>query len=133
MKKFFCFILFLSVLVGSVAIADYYTLSFTAKNGKYSPVEIVKMNYNGSNARVSINYVSSNSHSMYYQIRKISGAEATEYKIKKGTGSLSLAYGEDGHGETLGRNGYWYKLRVAHRSQCKCTSGRATVSVEFEP
>ncbi len=31
MKKFFCFILFLSVLVGSVAIADYYTLSFTAK------------------------------------------------------------------------------------------------------
>lgn len=70
---------------------------------------------------------------MYYQIHKANGGAATVYKNTSGTGTYTLSYEKDGYGNSLGRNGYDYRLRVAHRSQCSCTSGYATVKVDFTP
>ena len=131
MKKGICFVLLLALLVTTVAFAAD-TLSFSSKTGKYAPTIKAKASATGSSGSVT---VSSNAggHSMYYQIHKANGGAATVYKNTSGTGTYTLSYEKDGYGNSLGRNGYNYRLRVAHRSQCSCTSGSAVVKVDFTP
>lgn len=131
MKKGICFVLVLALLVTAVAFAAE-ELSFDSKTGTYADAIKPKTSATGSSGSVT---VSSNEggHSMYYQIHKANGGAATVYKNTSGTGTYTLSYEKDGYGNSLGRNGYSYRLRVAHRSQCSCTSGSAVVEVDFTP
>lgn len=131
MKKLISVLLVLAIFVTTAAMAAD-TLSFTSKTGKYAPTIKTKSNSTGSNGSVNVT-ANAGSHSMYYQIHKANGGAATEYYNTKSTGTHALAYDTDGYGESLGRNGYSYRLRVAHRSQCTCSSGAATVTVDFTP
>lgn len=130
MKKIVSLLLILALFATTIAFASD-TLSFTSKSGKYAPTIKEKLGAIGSNGSVTIS--SNNGHSMYYQIHKGNGGAATEYKNTKSTGTYALQYNRDGYGESLGRTGYSYRLRVAHRSQCTCTSGTARVEVDFVP
>ncbi len=129
MKKVFCFVLAIALLISSCAFAQSFSLKFTAKNGQNTP-EVKKETGVGVSAKVSASNVGS--HSMYYQVRR-GNVQSSEYAIKKGNGSMSLAYKKDGNGESFGRQGYKYVLRVAHRSQCTCNGGTINMKVDFQP
>ena len=131
MKKTVSLLLVVTLLLTVVAFASD-TVSFTSKSGKYAPTIKTKTSSIGANGEVCIEK-NAGSHSMYYQIHKSTGGAATQYFNTKSTGTYPLEYNNDGYGESLGRTGYTYRLRVAHRSQCTCTSGKATVEVDFTP
>lgn len=133
MKKVFCLIFAIALILSSVAIAEpaHYSHTFTAKDG-YNVATAEKESGVGVSAKVE-NIGGCNGHSMYYQVRK-GNVQSSEYAIKKGNGSVSMAYKKDGNGESLGRTGYSYRLRVAHRTQCTCKKGTSvTASGSFRP
>lgn len=131
MKKFLSCVLALTIICTMAGFAGEI-LEFESKKGMYSPKTKTKQSSTGSAGSVTVD-ANENEHSMYYQIHKANGGAASEYKNTKGTGTYTLTYKNDGNGESLGRNGYEYRLRVAHRSQCTCTGGSATVEVDFIP
>lgn len=130
MKKVFAVLLVLALILSSFAMADGWTLSIKKKNGTYTPGTKTKLT-TGANASVTTS--GAGTHSMYYQIRKSTGWEATEYHNTKGDASFSLKYMLDGYGNSRGQKDVDYKLRVAHRSQCTCNNGTAKVTVDFTP
>lgn len=132
MKKGVCFLFVIALLVSSFAIADYQMMVFKSKTGQYFPTTKIKTTSTGTSGQVD-NYFCSGNHSMYYQIRKTNGVEASNYVIFKGTGSRPLTYKRDGYGESMGRYGYSYRLRVAHRSQCTCNGGEIDVMIDYRP
>lgn len=130
MKKVLSFVLVFAIVLGSCSLAD--TLAFTSKTGMYAPTTLTKENSTGSNASITVS-ANAGGHSMYYQVRKPNGVEASNYHNTKKTGTFSVSYKTDGYGESMGRYGYSYVLRVAHRKQCTCSGGSATVTVSFVP
>lgn len=131
MKKFLSCVLALTIICTMAGFAGEI-LEFESKKGMYSPKTKTKQSSTGTAGSVKIEE-NVDGHSMYYQIHKANGGAASEYKNTTSTGTYTLKYDNDGNGESLGRNNYEYRLRVAHRSQCKCTSGCATVTVDFTP
>ncbi|MBO7421831.1 MAG: hypothetical protein J6T99_00395 [Oscillospiraceae bacterium] len=130
MKKVFAILLVLALILSSFAMADGWTLSIKKKNGTYTGTK-TKLTSNWTSASVTTS--GAGSHSMYYQVRKYTGWEATEYHNTKGNASFSLSYMPDGNGNSRGQKNTDYKLRVAHRSQCSCNNGTAKVTVDFTP
>lgn len=135
-KKIISGLLVLALCLSSAAFAGQ-TFSFTDKSGQYGNVHKTKTTATGTKGSVSIEANSAN-HSMYYQIHKANGGAASVYKnTTAGSGSYSLSYNKDGHGNSLGRKGYKYRLRIAHRRQCTCTdcnaSNPAIVTADFTP
>lgn len=136
MKKILSVVLVLCLVLASCASA-YATVAYTsgiAKGNGYTTSGVVKSSGIGVNASVSI-LQNPGSHSIYYQVRKSSGYACTPSKNSSASsGSISLAYNLDGYGESLGRTGYSYNLRIAHRSQCTvCTSTKVIVGVDWAP
>jgi len=131
MKKVFCLIFAIALILSSVAIADTsYGHKFTAKNGA-DVATTKKFSGVGVNAKVE-DISGCAGHSMYYQVRR-GNVQSSEYAIKKGNGSVSMAYKKDGNGESFGRTGYEYRLRVAHRTQCTCNGKAFTANGMFRP
>lgn len=133
MKRLISVLLVLSLFVTVVAFAsdEFEAVKGT---GDYAHTSLYKTSSTGSNGYVTCDE-NSKAHSMYYQIHKASGGAASEYynTTSKFT-DHPLKYNKDGYGNSLGRNGYEYKLRVAHRSQCSCDAGTtAVVKVSFVP
>lgn len=116
MKKFLSILLILCLVVASTALAD--SLSFKAKTGQYTGT-VSKATATGVAGWVDVTQ-NNDAHSMYYEIRKTDGVAASDYKNTTAETRITLPYDTDGNGMSLGRNGYNYKLRVAHRSQCSC-------------
>ena len=132
MKKYISALLVLVLLVTTAAFASE-SLSFKTKSGQYGKTVTEKNTSTGTSGSVTV-ISNPNGHSMYYQIHKANGGAATVYRNTTGTGTYSLSYNKDGNGNSLGRNGYEYRLRVAHRRQCKCEEGtKVTVEVDFKP
>ncbi len=131
MKKLLSVLMVLALIVSSVAFAADY-LSLQKEEGDYADTNHTKNSPTGSDGSVTIRS-NPNRHSMFYQIHKANGGAASEYKNKTTTGTYPLEYKSDGYGNSLGRQGYSYRLRVAHRSQCTCAGGAAKVEVDFTP
>jgi len=127
-KKLSSIILILCLIMGTVAFSE--TLTYATKKGQYASTK-TKTTGIGTDATVDITS-NSGKHSMYYQVRKPSGYECSNYLNTNQVKEISLSYRLDGNGESLGRTGYQYKLRVAHRTQCSC-SGAASVSLTWDP
>lgn len=101
------------------AVDNYSNISLARGTGTYVG-NIVKKSGNG-NAGLAVN--ASNSAIMYMQVRKTDGVAASEYRVFNGLGSdSSVPYMVDGYGNSLGRDGYSYKCRLAHRSQSTATT-----------
>lgn len=134
MKKVFCLIFAIALILSSIAIADSsYSKSFKAKTGK-DVVTTEKLSDIGANAKVE-NISGCAGHSMYYQVRR-GNVQSSKYAILKGNGSVSMAYEREngGTGPSFGRTGYSYRLRVAHRTQCTCDGKKTfTASGFFKP
>ena len=131
MKKVFCLIFAIALILSSVAVADSsYHHKFTSKSG-YDVITTDKISGVGVSAKVE-QISGCDGHSMYYQVRR-GNVQSSEYAIKKGNGSVSMAYKKDGNGESFGRTGYKYKLRVAHRTQCTCKNGSVDARGYFKP
>ena len=131
MKKVFAILLVLALILSSFAMASSKTLSMKKSTGKYHPETKTKFTTDGTNGSVTTS--GAGSHSMYYQIRKHTGWEASNYLNTKASGTFALTYMKDGYGNSRGQQNVDYKLRVAHRSQCTCKNGTATVTVDFTP
>lgn len=96
------------------ALGDYSGISLQRKTGTYVGGTIKKTAYGNASLSVS----TSNGASMYMQVRKTDYAPASDYRVFNGQGSDdSVPYGEDGYGHSLGRVGYNYVCRLAHRKQ----------------
>lgn len=120
MKRILSIALVLCLLTMTFAMADSVSL---VKTDGFTTSAVKKSTPIGSNATVSITANSGN-HSMYYQVRNGGGTAMTPSKNSStSSGTVSLAYNYDGYGESLGRTGYSYYLRIAHRSQCTCGTG----------
>ena len=132
MKKLFSILLVLALLLSAFALAEPDLVSFTSKKGPYAPTHHLKENAIGSPASINV-AANTEGHSMYYQVHKGNGGAASNYRNTSGTGGFSVTYKNDGNGQSLGRTGYDYRLRVAHRTQCSCTSGNASIKVSFVP
>lgn len=136
MKKLFSILLVLALCVSIFAAASAaVTLNFTEKKGMYATGLGNKTKTSSTGTAGSVDIATNpDGHSMYYQIHKANGGEASKYVNTTGTGEKPLPYKNDGNGNSLGRYNYSYRLRVAHRSQCTCSSGSATISVnDFTP
>jgi len=128
LKKFLGVFLAICLLTMAAAMAD--SASVTKGNGVTKGPR-VKTSSIGEAAEVNVSSNSGN-HSMYYQVRNGAGTPMSNYKVS--TGNAKLTYLYDGYGESLGRTGYNYYLRIAHRSQCSCSSGTvANLTYTWEP
>lgn len=136
MKKILSVVLLLCLVLTActAAFAKEFKTDSIAKGSGDTSSELVKTSGIGVNASVKIED-NSDSHSLYYQVRKPSGYACTPSKNSSASsGTISLSYNLDGYGESLGRTGYKYQLRVAHRSQCTvCTSGGVSFRVDWAP
>ena len=104
-------------------------MTFTQKSGQYAG-SALKESSTGADARLVVAGIDANESiaSMYYVFRKMDGVNATEELIQKGNGTFSIPY----LSTTVGRQGYYYQLRVAHRSQSQY-NGTVTLTVTGTP
>ena len=135
-KKMISGLLVLALCLSSAAFAGQ-KFSFPDKSGKYGKETQIKTTATGTKGSVRVESNSAK-HSMYYQIHKYKGGAASVYKnTTASSGSYSLSYKKDGYGNSLGRKGYQYRLRIAHRRQCACTDcnakNPAVVTADFTP
>ena len=130
MKKFVSLLLVAMMLLTLSVLAEMKEFGVELERGvgTYAVESARKDTATGADATVNIKTKSNDIASMYYEVRKPDNVAATEYVNTKGTGSISLEY----FSTIVGRYGYTYKLRVAHRSQSQY-SGKVTVTGEFIP
>ena len=128
MKKRIRFFLCLAVIVliatstASAVVYNYSGVSLSRGTGTY-----VGSAVKSGTGKAGLAAATANGASMYMQVRKPDGVGASEYRIFNGTGSDSaVPYMNDGNGNSLGRDGYTYKCRLAHRSQSSVTSTTAS-------
>lgn len=128
MKKVFAILLVLALILSSFAFAadDSWDFSLAKKSGGYTGT---KLKRTGDGVNGSFKTSGGGTHSMYYQIRKHTGWEASNYLNTKAAGTFSLSYMKDGYGNSRGQENVKYKLRVAHRSQCTCKNGTASLTI----
>ena len=128
-----CFLVAIVMMTGAALAQTAYSISASLARGTgtYCPYQVRKDSATGSSAVFNIKNKTANA-SMYYQIRKPDGTAASNALITSNTGSYSVSYQTDGYGNSLGRSGYYYKVRVAHRSQSS-VSGNAYVMFDATP
>lgn len=130
MKRFVSLLLVVLLMLMATVFAE--TKSFGLKlargTGGYAEETALKETATGAAAKVTVLEKDNDIASMYYEIRKMDNVAASKYHNTSSIGTFSLAY----LSTTVGRNGYNYKLRVAHRSQSKF-DGEVTVSGTFTP
>ena len=116
-KKVFCLVLITALFVGLFALeafaASWAAPSFSPGDSTQTGNE-TKTSASGTAANVNI---SSQTKQWIYRIRKSDGVIVSNQLRFPSTGSHSLGYNLDGYGNSLGRNGYEYRLNVAYYSQ----------------
>ena len=127
-KKILTFIFVAALLL--FATAGAFAYSFTLDRGSGANTAQKTKSGSGS-ASVSCNTANSSGASIYMQVRKPDGVAASVSQNFSGSGTSSLSYMVDGYGNSLGRDGYSYICRVAHRSQS--TVAKTTVSGDWTP
>lgn len=117
MKKVFSLLLLIALFVGlfvlGASAASWAAPSFSPGDSTQTGNE-KKTNATGTAANVNI---SSQTKQWIYRIRKNDGVFASDQLRFPSTGSHSLGYNLDGYGNSLGRNGYEFRLNVAYYSQ----------------
>lgn len=133
MKRTICTITVICILLCTLAYAatQDYGMILDWQEGAYA-TSAVKDSSTGAKAILDVNYKDVSTASMYYQIRKMDGVGASNELITTATGSFNIAYKKDGNGNSLGRHGYTYKLRVAHRTQSSY-HGQVVTDGEYTP
>ena len=117
MKKIIKIILVVSLTISVLSISavaadpmfgDYYLLR---TDHAYSGLA-KKLNSTGTSASITSN--PDNNARMYYQVRNNNNDNMSNPIYITGSGTQSASYKKDGYGNSLGRNGYEYKLLVLH-------------------
>ena len=117
-------LLVLSAASGALARTVHNYSNITLDRGTGTYVGSAVKSGNG-NAGLACNPYSN--ASMYMEVRKPDGVAASNYRIFNGLGSDdSVPYKTDGNGQSLGRDGYTYKCRLAHRSQSQQSTATAS-------
>lgn len=135
MKKLVCVFLTLVMLIAiaSTAFAAGYNLSGIAKGSGKSSGAVNKGSGTGSASWVDPSSSAPSNALFQATTRKTDGTNASNTVQFTGTSKVSMSTKYDGYGNALLRNGYDYKLRIAHRSNSPASGNTASTSGSWEP